>query len=141
MTNCQFFLFVCFFNMTTVFTHILMYMYIYIHVYIYTYHVFTCICIPMCLLGPVPSTLLLRVMYIKCIYWMFVHEVVVLYFIQLQNHRRATHLGVHFRCDDGRPAVSRSCPLDTNDAQAMSKLAWSALCKSGKNGNDIISSW
>ncbi|XP_065894756.1 DNA polymerase eta-like isoform X3 [Dysidea avara] len=56
------------------------------------------------------------------------------------NHRRATHLGVHFRCDDGRPAVSRSCPLDTNDAQAMSKLAWSALCKSGKNGNDIISS-
>ena len=61
--------------------------------------------------------------------------------LSLQNHRRAKHLGVHIRCDDGRPAVSRSCPLDTYDAQSMSKLAWSALCKSGKNGNDIISSW
>ena len=58
-----------------------------------------------------------------------------------QNHRRATHLGVYYHRDDGLPGVSRSCTLDTYDAQAISKLAWSALCKSGKNGNSITSSW
>ena len=58
-----------------------------------------------------------------------------------QNSRRATHLGIYYQRDDGRPGVSRSCTLDTYDAQAISKLAWSALCKIGKNGNNITSSW
>ena len=58
-----------------------------------------------------------------------------------QNSRRATHLGIYYQRDDGRPGVSRSCTLDTYDAHSISKLAWSALCKSGKNGNNITSSW
>ena len=58
-----------------------------------------------------------------------------------QNSRRATHLGVYYQRDDGRPGVSRSCTLDTYDARSISKLAWSALCKSGRNGNNITSSW
>ena len=65
------------------------------------------------------------------VYALFVH----------QNHRRATHLGVYYQRDDGHPGVSRSCTLDTYDAQAISKIAWSALCKTGKSGKNITSSW
>ena len=65
------------------------------------------------------------------VYALFVH----------QNYRRATHLGVYYHRDDGHPGVSRSCTLDTYDAQTISKIAWSALCKTGKNGRNITSSW